>query len=184
MEKRLFDLFLVTVLCVPAIILVLSAAIVVWLESKANPFFVQERVGQFGKTFGLLKVRTMLPGTANKPSHEISASQITSVGRFLRKAKIDELPQIWNVLLGHMSFVGPRPCLPNQSELIKERFARDVYELRPGITGIAQISGLDMSTPTELAASDAVYCDAWSLKRDLQILAATARGSGNGDAVK
>jgi O-antigen biosynthesis protein WbqP len=182
--KRLFDLCLVLLSGIPAVFLILLAAIFVWIETRVNPFFIQERVGQFGSTFKLLKLRTMAPNTANKASHEIAASQITNTGRFLRRTKIDELPQIWNVLLGDLSFVGPRPCLPSQTKLIQDRIARGVHNLRPGITGISQISGLDMSTPTELAISDALYCGAWSIKRDLQILIATVLGRGNGDAVK
>jgi O-antigen biosynthesis protein WbqP len=104
--KRLFDLCLVLLSGIPAVFLILLAAIFVWIETRVNPFFIQERVGQFGSTFKLLKLRTMAPNTANKASHEIAASQITNTGRFLRRTKIDELPQIWNVLLGDLSFVG------------------------------------------------------------------------------
>lgn len=184
MKKRLFDLCLVFLICIPAAILILLVAIPVWIENRANPFFIQERVGQFGENFKLFKIRTMIPNTANKASHEIAATQITIVGRFLRRTKIDELPQIWNVFTGDMSFVGPRPCLPIQTKLIEERMSRGVHNLRPAITGISQISGLDMSAPTELAISDSLYCGAWSIKRDLQILIATILGRGSGDAVK
>ena len=90
-------------------------------------------------------------GTASVASHLASATSITPFGNFLRKSKLDELPQLWNVLKGEMSLVGPRPCLFNQEELIAERDKRGVFEVRPGITGLAQVNTIDMSTPELLA---------------------------------
>ncbi|KHA50140.1 Sugar transferase [Sulfitobacter geojensis] len=114
----------------------------------------------------------------------MSAAQITRIGAFLRKTKIDELPQIWNVLMGDMSFVGPRPNLPNQSELIAERARRGVYDVRPGITGPAQLTGIDMSTPVELATADAAYIANQTFCEDLKLILQTGTGGGRGDAVK
>jgi O-antigen biosynthesis protein WbqP len=94
------------------------------------------------------------------------------------------LPQIWNVLLGDMSFVGPRPCLPNQHELIGERSARNVFATRPGITGLAQVQGVDMSTPRQLAEIDARYASERTFMGDLKLLAQTFVGSGRGDAAR
>src|SRR5215469_1490888 len=106
-----------------------------------SPLFRQARVGRHQKPFVLVKFRTMKPGTASVASHLVDVTSITRWGRFLRQTKLDELPQLWNVLKGEMSLVGPRPCLFNQEELIRERAQRGVFEARPGITGLAQIRG-------------------------------------------
>lgn len=180
--KRAFDLMLALAALLPAVLISLLLAIPIWIETRANPLFAQTRVGRHRKPFQLIKLRTMRPDTQHRASHEIGASQITSTGRLLRKTKLDELPQIWNVLAGEMSFVGPRPCLPSQTELIAERERLGVHALRPGITGPAQVVGLDMSTPTRLAIADAAYLGAWSLTRDLQLMLLTAFGGGRGDA--
>ncbi len=167
----------------PAIAISSVAALIMWFESGWSPILSQSRVGRDGKLFRLLKIRTMSLGTPHVASHEIGAKQITPVGAILRRTKLDELPQVWNVLVGDMSFVGPRPCLPTQTELIHERQRRGVQRLRPGITGVAQVRGLDMSDPVGLAAVDAEYLGAWRLSRDLRCLFATVRGGGRGDAV-
>lgn len=180
--KRVFDLVLALMLLVPAIAICLVAAIIIWVGEGSRPLFRQTRLGRGQRPFTLLKLRTMHPSTRHAASHEIGDGQITRFGRFLRRTKVDELPQILNVLLGDMSFVGPRPCLPSQLELIRERALRDVFSLRPGITGVAQIQGLDMSQPRELAIADARYLRPWRLSRDLTCLVATVSGKGSGDA--
>ena len=119
-----------------------------------SPIFIQERVGRNKKPFNLIKFRTMSVGTASVASHLASSASITKFGNFLRKTKLDELPQLWNVLKGEMSLVGPRPNLFNQEELIQERGYRSVYNVRPGITGLAQVHEIDMSTPKLLAETD------------------------------
>jgi O-antigen biosynthesis protein WbqP len=108
------------------------------------------------------KLRTMYAGTASMPTHEVSVSRITPIGGFLRRTKLDELPQLWNVLKGEMSLVGPRPCLPAQTVLVEERRRRGVAALRPGITGTAQLRGVDMADPAKLAEIDAEYLAAAS----------------------
>ena len=118
------------------------------------PLFIQKRVGLNLKSFSLIKFRTMNIGTFSAGTHLIDKSNITCSGHFLRKFKIDELPQLLNVLIGHMSLVGPRPCLPNQKRLIIERKKRNVYKVKPGITGLAQVSGINMSRPVLLAKAD------------------------------
>lgn len=120
-----------------------------------SPIFLQERVGLGKRPFILVKFRTMKMNTASVASHLACSSSITPYGKYLRKTKLDELPQLWNVLKGDMSLVGPRPGLPNQIELTKAREKFDVYAVRPGITGLAQVSGIDMSTPELLAQTDA-----------------------------
>ncbi|MCT8772285.1 sugar transferase, partial [Glaesserella parasuis] len=112
-----------------------------------SPIFIQERVGKNKKPFKLIKFRTMNVNTASVASHLAGSSSITKLGRFLRKTKIDELPQLINVLKGEMSLVGPRPNLFNQKELIQEREKYSVYDVLPGITGLAQLSDIDMSIP-------------------------------------
>lgn len=121
---------------------------------KGFPFFIQKRVGLNLKSFTLIKFRTMKIGTLSAGTHLIDNSNITRVGHFLRKFKLDELPQLLNVFMGHMSLVGPRPCLPNQKRLIIERKKRGIYKVKPGITGLAQVSGINMSRPVLLAKTD------------------------------
>lgn len=134
--------------------LLLALTVASYLDT-GSPIFRQVRVGRNRKPFVLVKFRTMHPDTASVATHLADASAITPLGRLLRRSKLDELPQLWNVLKGEMSLVGPRPCLFNQGELIEERAARGVFDVRPGITGLAQIQGIDMSTPRLLAETDA-----------------------------
>jgi O-antigen biosynthesis protein WbqP len=121
---------------------------------NSSSIFIQERIGLNLKNFKLIKFRTMKIGTLSAGTHLINSSNITHFGHFLRKFKLDELPQLLNVLMGHMSLVGPRPCLPNQKRLIIERKKRGVYKVKPGITGLAQVSGINMSRPVLLAKTD------------------------------
>ena len=107
------------------------------------------------------------------PTHEAPSASVTPVGKALRRAKIDELPQLWNVLKGEMSLVGPRPCLPTQEELVERRRALGVLSALPGITGLAQIRGIDMSDPKLCAETDAAYLKTASLGLDLKILLGT-----------
>lgn len=184
MAKRFLDLALAIAL-LPFVLPVLAiAGVVVKLDSPGPAFFRQERVGRGQRRFRMVKLRTMSADTRHVASHEVGANQITRVGRFLRKAKIDELPQVFSVLAGDMSFVGPRPCLPNQEVLIEERSRRGVYTVLPGITGPAQVAGVDMSTPVKLAEMDARYVESRSLWGDLGLIIRTATGGGSGDAAR
>ena len=148
------------------------------------PIFIQERVGKHKKPFKLIKFRTMKPGTASVATHLASASAITPFGGFLRKTKLDELPQLINVLKGDMSLVGPRPCLYSQGELIEARERNNVFDARPGITGLAQVNGIDMSNPEYLAQVDQQMLGALSLRAYVKYLALTLIGGGSGDRVK
>jgi O-antigen biosynthesis protein WbqP len=152
---------------------VLLCAVLVRATSPGPAVFAQERVGRDMRPFRCLKMRTMWRDTAQVPTHQSGAGAVTPVGRFLRRTKLDELPQLWNVVAGDMSFVGPRPCLPTQADLIEARRVRGVYALRPGITGLAQVRGIDMSQPERLAEVDAEYLARRSPTLDLRILAAT-----------
>jgi lipopolysaccharide/colanic/teichoic acid biosynthesis glycosyltransferase len=182
--KRVFDLMLALALTLPAILFCGIAVILVWLDDRSNPVFVQQRLGRNGRAFRLVKLRTMRVGTGDRPSHETQFASITRIGSLLRRTKLDELPQLWNVLRGEMSFVGPRPGLPTQTVLANERRRHGVDRLLPGITGVSQVQGLDMSTPELLAEADADYLRRWSLMRDLRLLVATAKGGGQGDAAR
>lgn len=127
---------------------------IIGLFDTGSPIFMQKRVGKNKKAFTLIKFRTMTVETKSVASHLASTASITKFGTFLCKTKIDELPQLINVLKGEMSFVGPRPNLFNQEELIAEREQREVYNVLPGITGLAQVNTIDMSTPKLLAETD------------------------------
>jgi len=180
--KRLFDFVLALVLLLPAAVVVGFAGLAIVCDSRGPWLFRQTRLGRDLEPFTLLKLRTMAHGTASVASHEAPVAAITRVGAFLRRTKIDELPQVWSVLVGDMSFVGPRPCLPSQGELIAERRDRGVFRARPGITGPAQLAGIDMSTPRLLAEIDAGYVANQSMSGDLAILIRTVLGQGSGDA--
>ncbi|PKI17456.1 sugar transferase [Colwellia sp. 12G3] len=148
-----------------------------------SPIFIQERVGRNKKPFNLIKFRTMSVGTASVASHLASSASITKFGNFLRKTKLDELPQLWNVVKGEMSLVGPRPNLFNQEELIKERASRGVYNVRPGVTGLAQVNEIDMSTPELLAKTDEKMISTLSLLGYFKYILQTVTGKGSGDRV-
>jgi lipopolysaccharide/colanic/teichoic acid biosynthesis glycosyltransferase len=180
---RLFDvLFALLGLIVGFPVLLLL--VVVGLFDTGSPVFRQERVGRHKKPFTLVKFRTMKKDTASVASHLATASAITPFGRFLRRTKLDELPQLWNVLKGEMSLVGPRPCLFNQDELIAERESRGVLQVRPGITGLAQINDIDMSTPRLLAETDAKMLESLGLTTYFRYIIQTVLGKGAGDRVK
>jgi len=148
-----------------------------------SPIFIQERVGRNKKPFKLIKFRTMNIGTASVASHLASNASITKFGYFLRKTKLDELPQLWNVFKGEMSLVGPRPNLFNQEELISERQLRGVYNVRPGVTGLAQVNNIDMSTPELLAETDQIMINSFTITDYFKYIIMTVTGSGKGDAV-
>ena len=154
------------------------------LFDTGAPFFFQKRVGRGKSPFTLIKFRTMKPATQSVATHLVDASSITSLGRFLRKAKLDEIPQLINVLKGEMSLVGPRPCLFTQHELINEREKRQVYNVLPGITGLAQVNEIDMSTPEMLAEYDSKMIDTLSLKRYFAYIFMTISGKGKGDRIR
>lgn len=180
---RILDLLLALVGLIVAMPL-LAAIVVAGTFETGSPLFRQVRVGRHQRPFTLVKFRTMRPGVPSVASHLADASTITTFGGFLRRTKLDELPQLWNVLWGDMSLVGPRPCLYSQQELIFEREARGVFNARPGITGEAQLSGVDMSTPRKLAEMDAYMLARLDGRLYLAIVMKTALGKGRGDSVR
>ena len=162
---------------------VLLILVVIGLFDTGSPIFRQQRVGRNQKPFTLVKFRTMKKNTASVASHLASASAITPFGHFLRRTKLDELPQLWNVLKGEMSLVGPRPCLFNQDELIEERQTRGVLAARPGITGLAQVNNIDMSTPQLLAETDQKMLQNLTVGAYFKYIFMTVAGKGAGDRV-
>lgn len=163
---------------------VLLIVTIIGMFDTGSPIFVQTRVGKNKKAFKLIKFRTMSVETKSVASHLANNASITKLGNFLRKTKIDELPQLINVLKGEMSLVGPRPNLFNQEELIKERDALGVYNVLPGVTGLAQVQNIDMSTPKLLAKTDKQMIDTLNIKNYFKYILMTVTGSGSGDAVK
>jgi lipopolysaccharide/colanic/teichoic acid biosynthesis glycosyltransferase len=180
---RLFD-FVLAVLGLTIGLPVLIVLTILGLLDTGSPLFFQTRVGRQQKLFTLVKFRTMKPDTVSVATHLADVSAITRFGRFLRKSKLDELPQLWNVLKGEMSLVGPRPCLLNQIELIEERERRSVFGARPGITGLAQVNAIDMSTPELLAETDAQMLKTLSLATYWKYILMTLFGKGSGDRIK
>lgn len=180
---RLLDL----VIAALGLLLLSPVLLVIYIAGifdTGSPLFCQMRIGRGQHPFTLVKFRTMRRNTVSVATHLADASSITPLGCFLRRTKLDELPQLWNVLKGEMSLVGPRPCLLNQEELIAERASRKVFEARPGITGLAQISNIDMSTPTLLAETDAQMLKTLSVHAYIKYIVLTVSGKGSGDRIK
>jgi len=149
-----------------------------------KPLFFQLRVGKHKKSFYLVKFRSMYIDTLSVATHLADKDSVTKFGKFLRKTKLDELPQLWNVLIGDMSLVGPRPNLYNQVDLIYEREKLGVYNVRPGITGLAQINKIDMSTPQLLAETDREMISQLSIFTYFKYIFLTIIGNGMGDRIK
>ena len=180
---RFFDIifsFLGLLMLSPLILFLL----IIGMFDTGSPLFRQERVGIKRKPFQLLKFRSMHVNTQAVATHLVQVSAITKWGSLLRKSKLDELPQLFNVLIGDMSFVGPRPNLYNQLGLIEERAKRGVYSVRPGITGLAQIHKIDMSTPQRLAETDAKMIDQLNVWYYFKYIFLTVFGKGFGDSVR
>jgi lipopolysaccharide/colanic/teichoic acid biosynthesis glycosyltransferase len=172
--------FLGLVLLSPVLIVLL----IIGHFDTGSPIFRQERVGKGKQAFRLMKFRSMHVNAPSVATHLANASSITPFGSFLRKSKLDELPQLWNVFMGDMSLVGPRPNLFNQEELIHERDSHGVYTVRPGITGLAQINKIDMSTPQLLAETDAKMIQSLNTLGYFKYIFLTVLGKGFGDRIK
>lgn len=166
--------------CLP---LVLVLALLIKATSPGPALFRQVRLGRYEKPFVCLKLRTMAQGTLSAATHEVSVTAVTPLGKILRRLKLDELPQLWNVLIGEMSLVGPRPGLPQQLELTNQRRLRGVFTARPGITGPGQVNDIDMSTPSKLAEIDAKYALNPTIGAYIRYVLLTISGRGQGDRV-
>lgn len=163
---------------------IILAIYIAGLFDTGSPFFFQQRIGKNQKLFTLVKFRTMATNTGSVGTHLVNPSSITRLGTFLRNTKLDELPQLFNVLLGHMSLVGPRPCLPSQTTLINERKKRGIFKVRPGLTGLAQVNEVDMSTPRKLSRYDLLMINSMNIKFYFKLIIATCLGKGSGDKVR
>ena len=180
---RIFDFLFALIGIISLMPLMLLIVLILYLENK-SPFFFQERIGRNLKNFTLIKFRTMRKGTQNCATHLVDSSRITPLGAFLRRTKLDEIPQLWNVLKGEMSFVGPRPCLPIQEELIKFRKELNVHLSLPGITGLAQVKGIDMSDPLFLAKTEHKMIKEFNIINYFWFIFVTLTGNGFGDKIK
>jgi O-antigen biosynthesis protein WbqP len=174
--KRAFDLVGAIVGLLLTLPLMALALVDVRLDSPGPALFRQVRVGRRRQPFVCYKLRSMHVGTAQRATHLVGDDAVTRFGRFARRSKLDEVPQLYNVLKGEMSLVGPRPCLPSQTELVEARDRLGVYEVRPGITGLAQVQGIDMSEPQRLAQVDSGYVRSRTLAGDIRIIIATVLG--------
>ncbi len=181
--RRVLDVFFSAIgLSVLSPLMIVIYLVGLW--DTGAPLFRQIRIGRDQRTFTLLKFRTMKRDTASVATHLADVSAITPFGHVLRRTKLDELPQLWNVLKGDMSLVGPRPCLTNQIDLIAEREAYGVFSVRPGITGLAQVKGIDMSTPRLLAETDAKMINSLTSLNYFKYIFLTVIGKGSGDRIK
>ena len=174
--KRIFDLLLVTLAGIFLLLPALLVAISVRLTSRGPILYWSDRVGRNNKIFKMPKFRSMQIGTPAVATHLLSNpdTYLTPIGSFLRKSSLDELPQLWSILKGDMSFVGPRPALFNQQDLIELRTKAGVHELTPGLTGWAQINGRDELPIPDKVALDVEYLHRRSLRFDIYIIFMTA----------
>lgn len=180
---RGYDILISTLIIIGLSPLFILIFLICFIELR-NPIFVQKRVGMHQKPFKLLKFRTMKINTPSKASHLIDENSVTRFGKIIRLLKLDELPQLLNVLSGDMSLVGPRPSLFNQLELIKWREKYNLYNFKPGITGLSQINGIDMSNPKKLAESDYLMISKINQINYFKYLLLTFFGKGRGDKIK
>jgi len=181
--KRGLDLLFVLVCAPLALLLAGPAALAVKIDSPGPALFLQQRIGKGGRPFVIVKLRTMVDQAAEIGAGlylEKNDPRFTRVGLFLRRTSIDEVPQLWNVLKGEMSFVGPRPMPPFVVERYQDEYAR-ILTARPGITGLAQVSGRNELVRSERLAIDIDYAEHWSLWLDLRIVARTFAAVLSGD---
>lgn len=177
LAKRLTDVFISINLAVLLSPLLLLLAACIKLDSPGPALFKQRRIGLNGHEFEIYKFRTMFVGTPDLPTDQMikRPSPVTRVGKLLRRTSLDELPQLWNVIVGQMSLVGPRPALYNQTELTARRLACGVLRFPPGITGWAQVNGRDDLSDQLKVESDAWYCNNWTYWLDWKIIFVTAQ---------
>ena len=180
--QRFFDILFSTfglIFAAPLMLLIFSLS----LLDTNRPIFRQERLGRNQVPFILLKFRTMASNTPSVATHLANPYSVTAFGNFLRRSKLDEIPQLWNVFKGDMSLIGPRPGLPNHPELTAAREQLGVFMVRPGITGLAQINGVDMSTPVSLAKVDAQMIAEMSVKNYFKYILLTLIALGSRDGI-
>tara|TARA_B100000795_G_C22778714_1_gene431229 strand:- start:240 stop:839 length:600 start_codon:yes stop_codon:yes gene_type:complete len=176
LHKKLIELAR-NVICILGLIVVspfmLLAALGLILEDGFPVFFIQDRIGKNTKVFKIIKIRTLKNSAPHTGTHQLEGKYKLSVGSFIRRIKLDEFPQLINVIKGEINLIGPRPGLQNQKLLLSHRLERQVFNIKPGITGLAQVMGYDMSNPEALSKIDAIYARNKSLGIDSVILLAT-----------
>ena len=170
--KRLFDIiatFLALIILSPLLLII---CVINLFTPDTKVFFSHERRGRKGKPFTIYKFQTMKNNTPNCATGELENPEqyITKLGKFLRKTSLDELPQLWNILKGDMSFVGPRPLITSETRAHRLRLEYGVYRFRPGLTGLAQVRGRDSISLMQKMKYDKEYCDNWSIRGDIKIL--------------
>ncbi len=180
---RFYDIILSISILIFFSPILITIFIICFFESQ-KPIFVQKRVGQNQKPFNLIKFRTMKVNTPSLASHLVKKGSVTKFGKIIRSLKLDELPQLINVVRGEMSLVGPRPCLYNQEKLISLRQEFNIFLVKPGITGLAQIKGIDMSTPNKLTTTDLYMISNYNQILYFKYLFLTLFGKGIGDKIK
>lgn len=170
--KRVFDLLLAIIAAAILAVPLAMIALAVRVTSKGPALYWSDRIGRNNRIFKMPKFRSMRMGTPAVATHLLSdpRSHLTPIGSFLRKTSLDELPQLWSILVGDMSFVGPRPALFNQDDLIALRTEKGVHEISPGLTGWAQVNGRDELPIPEKVKLDAEYLVCQSFWFDLKIL--------------
>ncbi len=171
--KRIGDIALAVLLLLLLLPVYALLALIIKLQDGGPAIFKQKRVGKNGQEFLFYKFRSMSDSTPNVESRETQKLQITPFGNFIRRTNLDELPQFFNVLKGDMSFIGPRPPIPSQKELVEMRRANGALALQPGLTGWAQVNAYDGMPPEQKAAFDGEYAQRLSLGLDLLILVKT-----------
>jgi O-antigen biosynthesis protein WbqP len=181
---RFLDVLISLCLLPFATVIIFIVSIISLIVDREFPLFFQKRIGVNRRPFLMFKIRTMYSSTPNSlPSHLINSNTITLTGRFVRRFKLDELPQLFNVILGDMSLVGPRPCLPSQSIIIDIRFHNGLYSVRPGVTGYSQVNKIDMSSVTKLIKYDLCTISSLTTFEYLRIILHTFIGRGSFDPV-
>jgi O-antigen biosynthesis protein WbqP len=174
--KRIFDI-IVSLFCIiffsPLLLLIL---ILNTLATRGNPLFKQERIGLNEEIFYIYKFRSLKTNTPNCPTAQLNINKYyTKIGKILRKTSLDELPQLWNILKGDMSLVGPRPVIPDEKLLTYRRHLWNIDQVRPGLTGAAQVRGRDDFTDDDKLYWDRWYVNNWNFKEDIKILLKTAK---------
>ncbi|WP_407334926.1 sugar transferase [Dietzia kunjamensis] len=171
--KRIFDVAAASIAVAVLSPILAAVGAAIKLEDRGPALFVQERAGRDGASFAIYKFRSMEVGTANVPSGEMAAPSVTRVGKLIRRTNLDELPQLFNIVKGDMSVVGPRPPLPSQADVIGARYSSGALRLSPGLTGWAQVNSFDGMDPLEKARYDGEYAKNISFRKDLEIILRT-----------
>ena len=174
-SKKIFDILFSIIFIIIFLPLLLILPILIKLDSKGPVIFKSERIGQHNKQFSMYKFRSMIVGTELVETEKFTNLdyKITRIGSFLRRTSLDELPQLFNVLFGQMSLVGPRPAIKSQIKLLNKRTELKISDIKPGITGLAQVNGRDLLSDDQKLFYDQKYFESYSILFDIKILIKT-----------